>query len=87
MGLFDKFKNIFKKEEKEELEKYDVGLEKTRNYFTDKISLLNGKYKKVNDAYFDELEESGELEEKVEQVVRKLVEELLKKQIAFPKCI
>lgn len=57
MGLFDKFKNIFKKEEKEELEKYDVGLEKTRNYFTDKISLLNGKYKKVNDDYFDELEE------------------------------
>ncbi len=57
MGLFSKFKNIFKKEEKEELEKYDVGLEKTRNYFTDKISLLNGKYKKVNNDYFDELEE------------------------------
>ena len=62
MGLFNKFKGLFKKaevdkNEKEELEKYDEGLKKTRNYFTDKISLLNGKYKKVNDEYFEELEE------------------------------
>ena len=33
MGLFDKFKNIFKKEEKEEVNLYDKGLEKTRNNF------------------------------------------------------
>lgn len=57
MGLFNKFKNIFKKEDKEELKSYDEGLSKTRNYFTDKISLLNGKYKKVNDEYFEQLEE------------------------------
>ena len=62
MGLFNKFKSIFKKaednvKEKEDLEKYDEGLKKTRNYFTDKISLLNGRYKKVNDEYFEELEE------------------------------
>ena len=57
MGLFDKFKKIFTKNEKEELKTYDNGLEKTRNYFTNKISILNGKYKKVNDEYFDELEE------------------------------
>ena len=61
MGLFNKFKGLFKKaevdkNEKEELEKYDEGLKKTRNYFTDKISFLNGKYKKVNDEYFEELE-------------------------------
>ena len=33
MGLFDKFKNMFKKdseEEKKEIEKYDEGLKKTR---------------------------------------------------------
>ena len=52
MGLFNKFKNIFKKEAKEDLKSYDEGLLKTRNYFTDKISLLNGKYKKVNDTIF-----------------------------------
>ena len=62
MGLFNKFKGLFKKvetdkKEKEELEKYDEGLKKTRNYFTDKISLLNGRYKKVTDEYFEELEE------------------------------
>ena len=62
MGLFKKFKNIFKKaessiEEKEDLKSYDEGLTKSRNYFTDKISLLNGKYKKVSDEYFEELEE------------------------------
>ena len=62
MGLFNKFKGLFKKteksaEEKEDLKSYDEGLKKTRNYFTDKISILNGKYKKVNDEYFEELEE------------------------------
>ena len=57
MGLFDKFKNIFKKEEKEEVEAYDVGLEKTRHEFVNKIGILNSKYKKVSNEYFEELEE------------------------------
>ena len=65
MGLFDKFKKIFAskkddqeiKEEKEELALYDKGLEKTRNDFVNKISLLNGRYKKVSNEYFEELEE------------------------------
>ena len=57
MGLFDKFKNIFKKEEKEEVQAFDKGLEKTRKEFVNKIGLLNNKYKKVSNEYFDELEE------------------------------
>ncbi len=59
MGLFDKFKNIFStnKQEKEEIEVYDKGLEKTRKEFVSKISLLNSKYKKVSPEYFEELEE------------------------------
>ena len=57
MGLFDKFKNIFNKKEKEEVEAFDKGLEKTRNEFVNKISILNSKYKKVSNEYFDELEE------------------------------
>ena len=45
MGLFDKFKNIFTKEEKEKVDVYDKGLEKTRKDFSNKISILNSKYK------------------------------------------
>ncbi len=63
MRLFDKFKNIFNKNnredtiEKEEIEKYDEALEKTRNVFTSKLGLLSNKYKKVSEEYFEELEE------------------------------
>lgn len=57
MGLFDKFKNIFKKDEKEELNTYEKGLEKTRKEFTSKLNILNSKYKKVSNEYFEELEE------------------------------
>jgi len=68
MGLFDKFKNIFKKEptvkndveireEEKELQSYDEALEKTRKVFTSKLGLLSSKYKKVSSEYFEELEE------------------------------
>ena len=59
MGLFDKFKNIFNtnKEEKKEVDLYTNGLEKTRKEFVSKLTILNHKYTKVNDDYFDELEE------------------------------
>ena len=60
MGIFDRFKNILSSKNKE-VEKdvvlYDKGLVKTRNEFTSKLSLLNSKYKKINQDYFDELEE------------------------------
>jgi len=55
MGIFSKFKNLF--DNKQELDDYKVGLEKTSKEFVSKISLLNSKYKKVNPEYFDELEE------------------------------
>lgn len=64
MGLFDKFKNAFKKKEIEsnnknntEIEAYDKGLEKTRNEFVNELSILGHKYTKVSDEYFDELEQ------------------------------
>ena len=56
MGLFDKLKNIIKKDK--EAEVYDRGLEKTRNEFNSKFKLLSSKYKKVTNEYFDELEEN-----------------------------
>ena len=49
MGLFDKFKKVFKKEEKKDLEVYDKGLEKTRNEFVSELNLLGIKYRKVTD--------------------------------------
>ena len=57
MGLFDKFKNIFKKEEKEEVQIYDKGLEKTRDNFLSSLLNLNKSHKIVDDEYFENLEE------------------------------
>ena len=57
MGIFDKFKNIFTKHNREEVEVYDKGLEKTRKEFSSKIGILNNKHKKVSNEYFEELEE------------------------------
>ena len=57
MRLFDKFKNIFKKEEKEEVAVYDKGLEKTRNNFLTALLNLNKNHKIVDDEYFENLEE------------------------------
>lgn len=57
MGLFDKFKNVFKKESKEEVELYNKGLEKTRNNFLTSLINLNSKHSKVDEEYFEALEE------------------------------
>ena len=57
MGIFDKFKNVFKKEEKKEVELYDKGLEKTRKNFLSALLNLNKKYGVINDDYFENLEE------------------------------
>ena len=60
MGLFDRLKKIISKKEettaKETLETYDKGLEKTRDEFVSKLNLLGIKYTKVNEEYFEELE-------------------------------
>ena len=64
MGLFSKLKDKFKgnissnltEEKKEVQEKYDKGLEKTRDNFVSSLSLLGKKFTKVNEEYFEELE-------------------------------
>jgi fused signal recognition particle receptor len=51
---------FFKKEKKEKVKQtitYDKGLEKTRKEFVSSLNLLGIKFNKVNDDYFDELEE------------------------------
>jgi len=60
MGLFDKIKKALNKEIKivpEKSKVYDKGLLKTREGFSNKISILNNKYKKITEEYFEELEE------------------------------
>ena len=62
MGIFDKLKNLVSKKEtekenKEMEEVYDKGLKKTREEFVSKLSVLGIKYTKVNEEYFEELED------------------------------
>jgi len=57
MGIFDKFKKVFRKEEKEETLIYDKGLEKTRKNFLSALLNLNNSHKVIDDDYFDNLEE------------------------------
>lgn len=58
MGILDKMKNIFRKSgTKEEVTKYESGLTKTREDFVNKLSLLGIKYTKIDEAFFEELEE------------------------------
>ena len=64
MGFFDKIKQKFKKEEvknekavKEKKEVYDKGLSKSRKQVTSFLSDLTHRYTKINEEYFNELEE------------------------------
>ena len=79
MGLFDKFKNLFNKNDKEEVQAFDKGLEKTRKEFVNKIGLLNNKYKKVSNEYFDELEEILIMSDIVVTTVMNFIDRLKKR--------
>ena len=60
MGIFSKLKSVFSKSEevKEETHKtYEKGLTKTRDNFVSSLVNLTNKYSKINEEYFDELEE------------------------------
>lgn len=57
MGIFDKLKNTFKKNNNESVKKYDNGLTKTREDFINKINILGLKYTKIDEKFFEELEE------------------------------
>ncbi|MBQ3435656.1 MAG: signal recognition particle-docking protein FtsY [Bacilli bacterium] len=66
MGLFDRLKKAFVKEEvkteeekevKKEVKVYEKGLTKSRDGFVSSLLNLTNKYNKLCDEYFDELEE------------------------------
>ena len=64
MGFFSKLKDKFikkeetnTKEEKESIEIYDKGLTKSRSTFSSKLLDLTKRYSKIDEEYFEELEE------------------------------
>lgn len=58
MNFIEKLKNKFTQKETEEVStKYKEGMEKTRNSFSSKINNLIAKYRKVDEDFFEELEE------------------------------
>ena len=59
MGFFSKLKNIIKAKEKEEnknVTKYEEGLKETRKNFVNQLNILGLKFKKIDEEYFEELE-------------------------------
>ena len=55
--ITDKEYDELSNEAKSELDKYDKGLSKTRDDFTKKINFLGIKYTKIDESFFEELEE------------------------------
>ncbi len=80
MGLFAFLKDKFsKKESDEKSKKYEAGLKKSREAFANKLEALSKKYAKVNEEYFENLEQILiEADVGVSLTIR-IVEELLEK--------
>ena len=57
MGLFDFLRKKVSKKSKEEKNKYVVGLSKSKKNFIDKLKQLSQRRTKIDDEYFEELEE------------------------------
>ena len=57
MGLFDKIKTVFKKENNKEIKLYSDALSKSRNDFVSKLINITNKYERINEDFFLELEE------------------------------
>ena len=72
MGIFNKIKNMLRNDDssklnsevinesesvKNDVQIYEKGLSQSREGFVSKLSNLTNKYKKINDSYFEELEE------------------------------
>lgn len=57
MKLFENIKKAFRGSEKEEVKAFNKGLEKTRNDLKSKLTSLALKHKKIDEEYFEELED------------------------------
>ena len=59
MGLFGNIKNLFKKKDEKDTDTkvYEEGLAKSRESFVSKLVSLTNRHKKIDDEYFEELED------------------------------
>ena len=57
MGLIKFLKEKFAKKKDDTTDKYEKGMEKSRKSFSSKLNNLSHRYKKVNQEYFEEVEE------------------------------
>ena len=57
MGLISFLKEKFSKKKSSDVSSYSEGMSKTRQNFSNRLSSLSKKYKKVNQEYFEDLEE------------------------------
>ena len=57
MGLTSFLKEKFSKKKKTDVDSYNEGMSKTRQNFSNRLNNLSKKYKKVNQEYFEDLEE------------------------------
>jgi len=84
MGLLDKLKKVFTGNKEVSVEKYDKGLEKTRNEFVSQLSNLSRRYKNIDEDYFEELEDILIMADIGVDTVVKFVE-LLRKRVKTEK--
>ena len=57
MGFFDKLKKIINNNDVKETKKYQDGLKTSRKTFTQRLTDLSLRYHKIDNDYFEELEE------------------------------
>ena len=57
MGLLSFLKDKFAKKKDADIDSYSEGMSKSRQNFSNRLNTLSKKYKKVNQEYFEELEE------------------------------
>lgn len=81
MGLFKFLKSKLSKEKAEENSTYVKGMEKSRENFASKLDYIAKKSKKVNQAYFDELEEILIEADVGVSLTMKVIEEVVKESL------
>ena len=88
MGLFSFLKNKFAKKKDEATETYVKGMEKSHAAFASRLDALSKRYAKVNQAYFEELEqiliESDVGVDLSLRLIEKLLDESQKQGISEP---
>ena len=76
MSFFKKIKESFTQKKDSVTEKFKVGLEKTRDSFNGKLNDLFARYRKVDEDFFEELEEILIMADVGVNTVLELIEDL-----------